>query len=66
MQETEETWVQSLGQKDLLEGKMATHSSNLGWKNFMNGGSWWDTVHGATKCWTGLNTHACCQAFKHP
>ena len=27
-----ETWVQSLGQEDLLEKKMATHSSILGWK----------------------------------
>ena len=27
-----ETWVQSLGQKDLLEKEMATHSSTLTWK----------------------------------
>ena len=27
-----ETWVQSLGQKDLLEKEMATHSSILAWK----------------------------------
>ena len=27
-----ETWVQSLGQKDLLEKEMATHSSTLAWK----------------------------------
>ena len=27
MQETEETWVQSLGQEDPLEEEMATHSS---------------------------------------
>ena len=27
-----ETWVQSLGQKDLLEKKVATHSSILAWK----------------------------------
>ena len=27
-----ETWVQSLGQEDPLEKKMATHSSNLDWK----------------------------------
>ena len=27
-----ETWVQSLGQEDLLEKKMATHSSILAWK----------------------------------
>ena len=27
MQEIQETWVQSLGWKDLLEEEMATHSS---------------------------------------
>ena len=27
-----ETWVQSLGQEDLLEKGMATHSSTLAWK----------------------------------
>ena len=27
-----ETWVQSLGQKDLLEKEIATHSSILAWK----------------------------------
>ena len=29
MQETQETWVQSLGQEDPLEEEMATHSSIL-------------------------------------
>ena len=28
----EETWVQSLGQEDLLEEGMATHSSILAWR----------------------------------
>ena len=28
----QETWVQSLGQKDPLEKKMATHSSILAWE----------------------------------
>ena len=28
-QETQETWVQSLGQEDLMEEDMATHSSIL-------------------------------------
>ena len=28
-----ETWVQSLGQEDLLEKEMATHSSNLASEN---------------------------------
>ena len=27
-----ETWIQSLGQEDLLEKGMATHSSILAWK----------------------------------
>ena len=27
-----ETWVRSLGQEDLLEKEMATHSSILAWK----------------------------------
>ena len=27
-----ETWVQSLGQEDLLEKEMATHSSTIAWK----------------------------------
>ena len=31
MQETQEMWVQSLGQEDPLEEEMATHSSNLSW-----------------------------------
>ena len=32
MQEMQETLVQSLGRKDSLEVKMATHSSILAWK----------------------------------
>ena len=32
MQETQETWVQSLGRKDPLEGEMITHSSILAWE----------------------------------
>ena len=28
----QETWVESLGGEDLLEKKMATHSSILAWK----------------------------------
>ena len=28
----QETWVQSLGQEDLLEKDMATHSSTVAWK----------------------------------
>ena len=29
----QEAWVQSLGQEDLLEKGMATHSSILAWRN---------------------------------
>ena len=32
MQETQEMWVQSLGQADSLEQGMATHSSILAWR----------------------------------
>ena len=32
IQETQEMWVQSLGQEDPLEKEMATHSSTLTWE----------------------------------
>ena len=32
IQETQETWVQSLHQEDILEKEIATHSSILAWK----------------------------------
>ena len=32
MQETQETWVGSLGQEDTLEKEMASHSNILAWK----------------------------------
>ena len=32
VQETQEMWVQSLGQEDPLEEKMATHCSSLAWR----------------------------------
>ena len=32
MQETQETWVQSLSQEDPMEEGMATHSSILAWR----------------------------------
>ena len=32
MQETQETWVQSLGQEDTMEEEMATHSRILAWE----------------------------------
>ena len=35
-----ETRVQFLGQEDLLEKEMVTHSSTLGLENSMDGGAW--------------------------
>ena len=32
MQETQETWIQSLGQEDPLEEEMAAHSNILTWE----------------------------------
>ena len=32
----QETWIQSLGWKDLLEEGMATHTSILTWRIFMD------------------------------
>ena len=32
VQETQETWVQALGQEDPLEEEMATHSNILAWE----------------------------------
>ena len=32
MQETQETWVESLGWEDLLEEEIASHSSILSWR----------------------------------
>ena len=32
MQETQETWVRSLGREDLLKKEVATHSSILAWE----------------------------------
>ena len=47
--EEKEIGVQSLGREDLLEKKMANHSSILAWKNPMDRGAWWAAVHGITK-----------------
>ena len=47
MQETQETWVQSLGREDPQEKGMATHSSILDWKI-----PWTEEPHGVTKSWT--------------
>ena len=44
-----ETRVQSQGQEDFLETRMATHSSNLGMQNSMGRQTWWATVHGSQR-----------------
>ena len=49
MQETQETWVQSLGQEDALEKEMAIHSSISCLENSMNKGAWQATLHGLAK-----------------
>ena len=51
----QETQVRSLGQEDLLEKEMATHSSTLAWENSMDAGAWWATVHGVPKSQTRLS-----------
>ena len=43
------TRVRSLGQEDLLEKEMATQSSLIAWKNPMDRGAWWATVHEVAK-----------------
>ena len=50
-----ETWVRSLGWKDLLEEGMATHSSILAWRTPMDRGAWWAIVQGVAKSWTELS-----------
>ena len=59
MQETQETWVCSLGWEDSLEKEMAPHSSILAWKiprTEEAGGL--HTVHGVSKSRTRLSDHA--------
>ena len=58
MQETEETWVRSLGREDPLEKVTATRSSILRLGSPMDRGAWQPTVHGVTTSWTRLNTDA--------
>ena len=50
----QEMQVQFLGWEDPLEQEMATHSSILAWRNPMDGGAWWATVHRVAKSWTQL------------
>ena len=53
MQETQETWVQSLGQEDPLENEMAPHSSILVWKIL------WTEEPG------GLQSNVCIYIYTH-
>ena len=50
-----ETLVQFLSQEDSFEEGMATQSSILAWRNSMDRGAWWATVHGVTKSQTRLS-----------
>ena len=50
----QETWVRSLGWEDPLEVRMATRSSILAWRIFMDRGAWQATVHGVAKSQTRL------------
>ena len=52
-----EMQIQSLGQEDLLEKEMATHSSILAWKNPMDRGAWWATLHGVSKSQKRLSNY---------
>ena len=45
----QETWVQSLGQKDPLEKEMATHYSILAWEISMDREAWQAEGHGVAK-----------------
>ena len=49
----QETWVQSLGQEDLLEDGNPLQYSCL--ENSKDRGVWWATVHGVTKSQTRLS-----------
>ena len=51
----EETWVRSLGWEDTLEEGMATHSSILAWRIFMDREAWQAIVHGVAKSLTQLS-----------
>ena len=45
----QETWVQSLGQEDPLERRMATHSSILAWRIPWTREAWQARVHGIAR-----------------
>ena len=49
MQETQEMWVQSLGQEDPLEKEIVTHTHISCLGNAMDREAWQATVHGVAK-----------------
>ena len=49
VQETQEMWVQSLGQEAPLKEKVGTLSSVLAQRNPMDRAAWWATVHRIAK-----------------
>ena len=50
-----ETWVRFLGWEDRLEKGMASHSSILVWRIYVDRGAWRATVHGVAKNRTRLS-----------
>ena len=53
--EMQETWIRSLGQEDLLEKEIPTHSQYSCLRIPMDRGAWWTIVHGVAKSWTHLS-----------
>ena len=49
VQETQEMWVQSLGQEAPLKENVGTLSSVLAQRNPMDRAAWWATVHRIAK-----------------
>ena len=66
MQETQETWVQSLGQEDPLEKEMATHSSILahGQRSLVGYSPWWGCKESDTTERLTLPLLSASQGFK--
>ena len=52
VQETQETWVQSLGREDPLEEDKASHSSILAWRIPWTDRAWQVMVHRVAKSQT--------------
>ena len=54
MQETQETWVQYLGQEDPLEEENGNPLQYSCLKNARDRGAWWAAVYGVTQSQTQL------------